>query len=100
MGRAQVFLAATWSERWKESYADLPADRQVACDPAALALIKQQLSPGLRVKPILPDKFYLEAGINSGDRIVFRAEAGTVFFVDVVKHDDIGRFGKRPKLAR
>jgi hypothetical protein len=100
MGRAQVFLAATWSERWKESYAGLPAERQLACDAAAMALIKQQLSPGLRVKPILPDKFYLEARINSGDRIVFRIEGGAVLFVDVVKHDDIVRYGKRPKLAR
>ena len=38
-----------------------------------------------------------EARINSGDRIVFRVEGGTVFFIDVVKHDDIGRYGWRPR---
>lgn len=28
-----------------------------------------------------PDEYYLEARINSGDRIVFRNEAGTISFV-------------------
>jgi mRNA-degrading endonuclease RelE of RelBE toxin-antitoxin system len=32
-----------------------------------------------------------ECRINSGDRIIFRIEKGTVFFVDVVHHDDISR---------
>lgn len=95
MPRRQVFLAAQWSERWNESYAELSGDRQAACDDAAMALIKQRLTPGLRVKPIQPEKHYLEARLNSGDRIVFRIEGGTVFFVDVVKHDDIERYGRR-----
>lgn len=97
MARKQPFLTAVWSERWKESYADPSADGQAACDDATIALIKQQLSSGLRVKPIQPDKYYLEARMNSGDRIVFRVEEGTIFFVDVVKHDDISRYGRRPK---
>ena len=54
-------------------------------------------SSSLRIKPIHPEKYYLEARINSGDRIVFRIEKGTIFFVDVVHHDDISRYGKRPK---
>lgn len=97
MARKQTFLAAEWSEPWKESYARLSADRQVACDQAALAILKQATSPGLRIKPIQPEKYYLEARVNSGDRIVFRIEKGTVFFVDVVHHDDISRYGKRPR---
>ena len=100
MARKQPFLTAVWSERWKESYADLSADRQAACDDAAIALIKQQLLSGLRVKPIQPDKYYLEARMNSGDRIGFRVEGGTIFFVDVVKHDDIARYGRRPQQTR
>lgn len=92
----QTFLAAEWSERWKTSYTRLSADRQAACDKAAMALIKQESSSGLRIKPIQPDKYYREARITSGDRIVFRIEGGTLFFVDVVKHDDISRYGKRP----
>ncbi len=97
MGHRQAFLTARWLERWKQSYARLSADRQAACDEAAMALIKQAAPPGLRVKPILPDKFYLEARINSGDRIVFRIADGTIEFVDVVSHDEIGRYGKRPR---
>jgi len=96
MPRKQVFLDAKWSEQWKASYAKLSADHQASCDEAAIALIKQTSSPGLRVKPIQPEKYYLEARINSGDRIIFRVEAGTIFFIDVVHHDDIGRYGRRP----
>lgn len=98
MGKKQAFLAAEWSERWQDSYPKLSADRQVACDEAAMSLIKQSNLPGLRIKPIHPDKYYLEARINSGDRIIFRIEDGTVFFVDVVHHDDIARYGKRPNV--
>ncbi len=97
MARKQSFLAADWSETWKESYAKLSADRQLACDQAAIALIKQIASSSLRIKPIQPEKHYLEARINSGDRIVFRIEQGTIFFVDVAHHDDISRYGKRLK---
>ncbi|MBW8874580.1 MAG: hypothetical protein JF614_06420 [Acidobacteria bacterium] len=97
MARKQTFLAAGWSESWKESYAKLSAEHQSACDVAMVTLIKQNLSSGLRVKPIQPAKYYLEARINSGDRIVFRIEAGKIFFVDVVKHDNLSQYGKRPK---
>lgn len=96
MARNTTFLAAEWSERWQDSYAKLSSDRQTACDEAAMALIKQSSSPGLRIKPIHPDKYYLEARINSGDRVIFRLEAGTIFFVDVVHHDEISRYGRRP----
>jgi hypothetical protein len=92
--------AAVWTEQWWESYGRLPADRQASCDRAAIALIKGGDAPGLHVKPILPDKHYLEGRISSGDRIVFRVEADTIFFMDVVRHDDIGRYGRRPRQGR
>jgi hypothetical protein len=97
VARKQTFLATIWSDLWKESYARLSSERQAACDETAMALIKQITSSGLRIKPIQPAKYYLEARINSGDRIVFRLEAGTILFVDVVSHDDISRYGKRPR---
>ncbi len=96
MARKQAFLAAEWSEQWKERYAELSSDRQAACDKAVISLIKRSDSPGLRIKPIHPDKHFSEARINSGDRIVFRVEGETIYFVDVVKHDDISRYGKKP----
>ena len=99
MGRP-AFLSASWSESWKASYAALPADGQASCDRVILALIKGIDSAGLHVKPILPDKHHLEARISGGDRIVFRVEQGTIYFVDVVKHDDIARYGRRPRQVR
>jgi len=95
MARKQTFLAAVWSDAWKESYARLSAERQVACDETAMALIKRISSAGLRIKPIQLAKYYLEARINSGDRITFRLAEGTIFFIDIVAHDDISRYGKR-----
>jgi hypothetical protein len=99
VAQKQRFSPAVWSDRWIESYASLSLERQKACAGAALELIKQGSSSGLRVKPIHPDKYYWEARINSGDRIIFRIESGTIFFIDVVNHDDISRFGKRPRPA-
>jgi mRNA-degrading endonuclease RelE of RelBE toxin-antitoxin system len=95
MARRQTFLTAAWSEQWKESYAELPAERQATCDRAVIALIKRESPPGLRVKPIQPEEYYLEARISGGDRIIFRIEAETVYFIDVVKHDDIERYSHR-----
>lgn len=100
MALKQIFLTAEWSEQWKTSYAKLSTDRQAVCDKAAIALIKRTSSPGLQIKPILPDKYYSEARINSGDRIVFYVEENTLFFIDIVKHDDISRYGKRPSKRR
>ena len=97
MSRRQPFLNVVWLEDWKASYTRLAADRQKACDASTLALIKQNETPGLRIKPIQPEKYYFEARINSGDRIIFRIEAATIFFYDIVKHDDIDRYGRRPR---
>ena len=95
MPRRQLFLSARWSKHWMAAYARLSSDRQTTCDAAVIALIKQETSPGLRVKPIQPKKYYREARINSGDRIVFRIEEGTIFFVDIVEHDKIAHYGRK-----
>jgi len=92
--------SATFTEQWWRSYAKLSTDRQTSCDRVVMALIKGTDSPGLNVKPIHPDKHYLEARISSGDRIIFRLEQGAIFFVDVVKHDDIGRYSRKPRQTR
>lgn len=92
--------SAVWTEQWWESYGRLAGDRQASCDRVVMALVKGTQTPGLNVKPILPDKHYFEGRISSGDRVVFRLEGTTVFFIDVVKHDDIGRYGRRPRQPR
>lgn len=94
MARKATFLGAEWSGRFAESYPRLSHDRQKGVDKVALALIKQEVTPGMRLKPIEPEKYYNEARINDGDRLVFRIEDGRVWFVDVVAHDDIGRYGR------
>lgn len=95
MARKKEFLGAEFSDRFKESYAVLSHDRQKGVDKVILALMKQEVTPGMRVKPIEPEKFYYEARINDGDRLVHRVEAGRLWVVDVVSHDDIGRYGKK-----
>lgn len=97
MAPAAPFPTAVFADRFKTSYSRLSAERQRDCDQAVLALIKGLESPGLRVKPIQPDKHYLEARMGSGDRVVFRRHAGQILFVDVVTHDEIDRYGRRPK---
>ena len=99
MAHKQTFLDVEWSDDWKESYARLPADRHASCDRAVMELIKRQSSSGLRIKPILPDKYFMEARISAGDRIIFRLEGEGIVFVDVVAHDEIGRYGRRPRTA-
>ncbi|HEX9688083.1 MAG TPA: hypothetical protein VGB47_03315 [Thermoanaerobaculia bacterium] len=99
MARKQTFLDVEWSDDWRESYARLPADRRASCDRAAMELIKGQYSPGLRVKPILPDKYFLEARIAAGERIIFRVRGERIVFVDVVAHDEIGRYGRGPRTT-
>lgn len=95
MARRRSFLKAAWSKRWDKSYSELSHDRQKGVDKVVIALIKQEATPGMRVKPIEPQKYYDEARINDGDRIVFRVEDETVWFVDIVTHDEIGRYGKK-----
>ncbi|HET7321890.1 MAG TPA: hypothetical protein VFI96_05310 [Longimicrobiaceae bacterium] len=95
MAREQKFLGAEFSDRFRVSYSALSHDRQKGADKVVLALMKQEPTPGMRIKPIQPEKHYSEARINSGDRLIFRIEAGKVWFVDIVEHDDIARYGKR-----
>lgn len=60
-----------------------------------MALLKGETTPGMRIKPIEPEKYFNEARVNDGDRVVFRVADDTVHFVDIVTHDDIGAYGRR-----
>jgi mRNA-degrading endonuclease YafQ of YafQ-DinJ toxin-antitoxin module len=97
VARKKGFLAAEFSNRFQESYAALSHDRQKAVDKVVLALMKQDVTPGMRVKPIQPEKYYREARINDGDRLVYRIDEGKLWVIDVVSHDDIVRYGKKVK---
>lgn len=99
MARKHPFLNAEFSEQWKESYQPLQHARQQGVDKAVMALLKRQLTPGLRVKSIEPDKYYNEARVNDGDRVIHRTHEGTVYFVDIVRHDDLGTYARAPRRA-
>lgn len=95
MARRQKFLAAEFSKRFEKSYTRLTVAQQNGVDKAVIALLKRKPTPGMRVKPIQPDKYYDEARINDGDRLVHRIDSGTLWIVDVVPHDDIDRYRRK-----
>jgi len=95
VARRQKFLAAEFSKRFEKSYAGLTVAQQNGVDRAVIALLKRKPTPGMRIKPIQPDKYYDEARINDGDRLVHRIEGDTLWVVDVVPHDDIDRYGRK-----
>src|SRR5215213_2367138 len=100
MARKHPFLDAQFSEQWKESYQRLQHAQQHSIDKVVMALLKQQATPGMRIKPIEPEKYFYEARINDGDRLIHRVHGGTVYFVDIVTHDEIGKYGRRPEPGR
>jgi len=97
VARAQRFLDAEFSEQFKVAYAALQADQQKGVDKTVMMLLKQQTTSGTRVKPIEPDKYYYEARVNDGDRLIHRQEGERMLFVDVVAHDDIDKYSSAPK---
>ena len=88
------FRNATFGDKWPKSYLALDPLRRRPCDSAVIALLKTDPSPGLRIHPILPSKYFSEARINSGDRIVFRLDGDAIVFVDVVAHDHVDRYAQ------
>lgn len=93
MARKHAFLNADFSEQWKESYEKLQIQQKNGVDKVVIALLKRMPTPGMRVKPIEPSKYYNEARCTDADRIVHRIENDVVYFVDIVPHDHIGRYG-------
>lgn len=91
MTRQRVELTVSYGSRFEHRLRTLPAARRTSCLRVIEALAKQESTPGMRVKPILPGRFYSEARISSGDRLVFRSADGVLYLIDVVSHDDIVR---------
>lgn len=89
-------LDVDWGERFTRRFRALDAPRQNSCARVIAGLVHQQPTPGMRIKPILPDKFHYEARTSSGDRLVFRIVGARLYLIDIVAHDDIGRYSRRP----
>lgn len=88
------FTELDFTPRFEISYKALRGQAQKQCDKAIGLLLSNPGSPGLRLKPILPQKIYWEARINQGDRLILRPEGSVVHVIDVVEHKKIGKWGK------
>ncbi len=100
MTPTRPLLRTARDPRFEKGFRGLAPERRQACARVIEALIRQLPTPGMRVKPILPDRHYLEARLSSGDRLIFRVEAEVLHLVDVVSHDDIVRYSRRPARPR
>lgn len=87
------FNVAEFTRRFEKSFARLPADAQAQCRKAVGQIVENSRHPGLHVKPLQPAKIHWEARLNRGDRIIFRPAGPVVYFLDIVPHDEIDRFG-------
>lgn len=100
MKEPRPLLRVARGPRFEKSFRSLPKARREACARLIEALVRQLPTPGMRVKPILPDRHYLEARLSAGDRVIFRVESGALELIDTVAHDDIARYGRRPTKPR
>ncbi len=91
------FLSHDSSKRFQKTYRKLSDVLQKQVDAAVLRLIENPAHPGLNVHAIRESRYYSEAYINRGDRLIFRAEGRHLFLIDIVPHDDIGRYSDAPR---
>jgi hypothetical protein len=94
MTRKQAFLDIQFTNQFKKSYAGFQGREQDRIDEVVMALAKGERTPGMRIKPIEPEKYYCEARVNDGDRVVFRIEHDTLLVADVVPRNLIRKYGK------
>lgn len=93
---APAFKTLETTQQYKEAVANLqPAARKQVAAHARL-LFENPAHPSLRTHSIKPDKYYWEAYVNRGDRIIYIPEGSHLVLIDVVSHDDIGRYARRP----
>lgn len=95
--RGRGELEVSYGSRFEQRLRRLPEARRSSCLRVIEALARQEPTPGMRVKPILPGRFYSEARISSGDRLIFRTSQGILHLIDVVTHDDIVRYAEPGK---
>jgi hypothetical protein len=94
---APPFLTVERTEQFDKAVAGLQVAARKQLARRAQLLFDNSAHPSLKAHQIKPDKYYWEAYLNDGDRIIYIPEGSHLVLVDVVPHDDIGRYGKRPK---
>lgn len=95
MTGARGFGQLEFTAQFEKSYGKLGPETQKQCDEAIAQLLQSIPRPGLRLKPILPSKQFWEARLNKGDRLILLPRGAVALVIDVVKHDDIAKYGKR-----
>jgi hypothetical protein len=85
------------SARFDATYVGLENSLQKQVDKAIALLFANRWHPSLKVHPVKPDKYFWEAYANSGDRIIYIPDGDCLMLVDIIPHDKIGRYGKRPR---
>jgi mRNA-degrading endonuclease YafQ of YafQ-DinJ toxin-antitoxin module len=100
VGTAKPFSSFRASKRFEAAFRALDKSRRKQAEKAVDLLFNNPAHPGLGAHPIKPDKYFWEAYINTGDRLVYHPDGSLLDLVDIVKHDDIGKSGKAPREGR
>jgi mRNA-degrading endonuclease YafQ of YafQ-DinJ toxin-antitoxin module len=81
-----------YSERFRKRYGKLEPALKKQVDKTIARLIENPFHPGLEAHSIKHARFYWEAYVNMGWRLVYRSEGDELYVVDVVAHDDIAAY--------
>lgn len=87
------FEELSLTRRFERSYRAADARLRRSVRKAVRFLLENPGRPGLQLEPIQPSKLYCEVRLSRGDRLVIRPEGSTAHLIDVVEHDDVGRYG-------
>lgn len=61
MARTRCLFKANFPEQWERSYPRLQAAEQKGIEKVVMALVKGETTPGMRIRPIEPEKYFNEA---------------------------------------
>lgn len=94
---APAFTTVERTRRFDKAVDGLQSAQRKQLQKQLAQLLQDPSHPSLAAHQIKPDKYYWEAYLNKGDRIIYIPAGSHLVLVDVVTHDDIGRYGKRPR---
>ncbi|HET6231776.1 MAG TPA: hypothetical protein VFE05_17000 [Longimicrobiaceae bacterium] len=94
---APAFLTLEVTPRYEKALATLQDAVRKQAAARALLLFSNPAHPSLKTHAIKPDRHYHEAYVNRGDRIIYIPQGSHLVLVDIVAHDEIGRYAKKPK---
>ena len=93
---APAFVSFERTKRFDKAVADLEPAQRKQLQKQLTQLLSDPAHPSLKAHQIKPDKHYWEAYLNRGDRISYIPQGSHLVLVDVVSHDDINRYSRRP----